>query len=110
MQGRESSEQFSAEPLRGQSMYGTALRLDVNKPEDSSLEICVADEEFENTFNSCKQQFLALVLFYIPFAIANQLQWLVVDVVVWGLAYHLIRRLITMIHTGKQLLILLILI
>lgn len=89
------------EPLRGQSMYGTQLRMDITKPDESALEICVADETFEDTFNSCRQKLLALVVFYIPFVIANQLQWLVVDVVVWGLIYHFIKRLVTMIHTGK---------
>lgn len=102
MERLDSSERW-AEPMRGQSMYGTPLRLDVTKPDEFSLEICVADEAFESTFNSCRQQLVALVLFYIPFAIANQFQWLVVDVVVWGLTYHLIRRLMTMIHTGNIL-------
>lgn len=96
----DTTEDPPAEPFRGQSMYGTQLRLDITKPEDSALEICVADETFDETFTTCRQQLAALIVFYIPFAIANQFQWLVADVVVWGLVYHLIKRLVTMIHTG----------
>lgn len=92
----------AAEPLRGQSVYGTPLRLDIKRPEDSALDICVSDEAFDDTFMSCRQKIIALIIFYIPFAFANQLQWLVVDVVIWGLLYHLTKRLFTMIQTGEE--------